>query len=96
MVIKKNILVTGSNGQLGSCLKYISSEYNHNFIFKGKNDLDITDFYKVEDFINKNKINIIINCAAYTNVNLAEINLVDCRDINSNAVDNILQNFVIN
>ena len=89
MVIKKNILVTGSNGQLGSCLKYISSDYNHNFIFKGKNDLDITDFYRVEDFINKNKINIIINCAAYTNVNLAEINLVDCRDINSNAVDNI-------
>ena len=44
MVKYKNILITGSNGQLGSSLKQISNRYNYNFFFKNKKELDITNF----------------------------------------------------
>ena len=63
MVNKKNILVTGANGQLGNSLNEISNNYNHNFLFKEKNDLDLTNFLIFENFLRKNNINTIINCA---------------------------------
>ena len=90
MVNKKNILVTGSDGQLGNSIRKISNQYDgYNFIFKNKNQLDISCFNLVKKIINEFKINIIINCAAYTNVEQAE-NRKELADlINHISVDNL-------
>lgn len=89
MVDKKNILITGSNGQLGNCLKEVAANLEYKFHFKEKNDFDITNYYIISDFLKKNKIDILINCAAYTDVNSAETNRIISNDINVNGVDNI-------
>lgn len=84
-----NILITGSTGQLGSEIKEISSQYiNYNFFFTDSVTLDITDGNKVEQFIVKNNIKIIINCAAYTAVDKAEIEFESCNQTNHLAVAN--------
>lgn len=78
-----NILVTGANGQLGKELQRIVEENGNGFadhttadknyyIFAGHDDLDITKSEMVNDYISKHYINVIVNCAAYTNVNEAE------------------------
>ena len=72
MIKKYNILVTGSNGQLGSEIKELSASYDYNFFFTTKEDLDITSEDKILNFIKNNNINTIINCAAYTAVDMAE------------------------
>ncbi len=89
--MNKNILITGTNGQLGSELKELSSNYDYNFFFTDINSLDITNQEAIEDFIKINKINIIINCAAYTAVDKAESDeeLVD--KVNHLAVKNLAQ-----
>lgn len=66
------ILVTGTNGQLGSEVRELSSNYDYNFFFTDVNSLDITNQNVIEDFIKTNNINIIINCAAYTAVDKAQ------------------------
>ena len=68
-----NILVTGANGQLGSEIREIALDYNeYTFLFTDVSDLDITNHSAVLEFILNNKIDIIINCAAYTDVDKAE------------------------
>ena len=67
-----NILVTGSNGQLGSEIKELSSQYAYNFFFTDRANLDITVINALKEFIETNAINTIINCAAYTAVDKAE------------------------
>jgi len=68
-----NILVTGASGQLGLTIKNIKDKYlSFNFLFAKKSTLDITNFEKVENYLVKNQINSIINCAAYTKVDQAE------------------------
>ncbi|HEX2396300.1 MAG TPA: dTDP-4-dehydrorhamnose reductase [Bacteroidales bacterium] len=69
----KKVLITGSNGQLGSALRFESgkfSRFNCNFI--GIDDLDLTNLEKVRRFFSENYFDYIINCAAYTAVDLAE------------------------
>ena len=73
MVNSKTILITGSKGQLGSSFKKISKAYNYNFIFTDKSNLDITNFDLLKEFLQSNKIDTLINCVAYTNVDFAEI-----------------------
>ncbi|MEZ4693970.1 MAG: sugar nucleotide-binding protein, partial [Aliarcobacter sp.] len=63
-----NILVTGSNGQVGSEIKELSSNYNYNFFFTTRDDIDITNKESIKSYCEKNSINVIINCAAYTAV----------------------------
>jgi dTDP-4-dehydrorhamnose reductase len=70
--VKKNILVTGSNGQLGREIKELSKEYPYNFYFTDRESLDITNLDKLNSFVIVNKIDTIINCAAYTAVDKAE------------------------
>ena len=84
-----NILVTGSNGQLGSEIRELSLKYTHNFYFTDSVTLDITDFTKVKEFMKMNSINIIINCAAYTAVDKAEEDEVNADKINYLAVKNL-------
>ena len=87
-----NILVTGGNGQLGSELKDISTNYpDYNFIFTDVSELDITNHNVVKDFIKTNKIDFIINCAAYTAVDKAESEPELADAINHLAVANFAQ-----
>ncbi len=67
-----NILVTGANGQLGSEIEELSSKYDNNFFFTDANTLNITDKDALQHYVTKNKIDTIINCAAYTAVDKAE------------------------
>ncbi len=85
-----NILVTGSNGQLGSELKFVSEQYNNfNYIFTDLEDLDICNRDKIEEFVLNYKIDCIINCAAYTNVYKAQIEPMLCDIINHIAPINL-------
>lgn len=69
----KKILVTGANGQLGKELQYLSKNINNvEFIFTDIEQLDITKPEKVDEFLEKNNIDFIVNCAAYTQVDKAE------------------------
>ena len=79
-----NILVTGSSGQLGSEINGLSSDFNYQFFFTCRDDLDIYNEKEVKDFIKTNNINIIINCAAYTAVDKAETD-----EVNANKINNI-------
>lgn len=81
-----NILVTGVNGQLGSEIKELSSNYLYNFYFTNKDDLDITNEKAIEEFIAKHDITVIINCAAYTAVDKAEFNQELADKINHQAI----------
>lgn len=66
------ILITGANGQLGSDFKRIFNERNIEYIGTDYRELDITDISKVEEFLKDKNIKLIINCAAYNNVDKAE------------------------
>jgi dTDP-4-dehydrorhamnose reductase len=72
LIIMRNILVTGSNGQLGSDIRDLSSNYDYSFFFTDVAELDITDKKAIESLVKENSINTIINCAAYTAVDRAE------------------------
>lgn len=67
-----NILVTGSNGQVGSEIKELASNYPYNFFFTNRSNIDITSKDDIRNFCQTNSINVIINCAAYTAVDKAE------------------------
>jgi dTDP-4-dehydrorhamnose reductase len=87
------ILVTGSLGQLGSEIKELSAEYSDKFQFSFKDVqyLDITDFSGLKNFINENKPDYIINCAAYTQVDKAEQESEKAFLINQTGVKNLAQ-----
>ena len=90
MADKINILVTGSDGQLGNSIKRISNGFDiYDFHFTNKNELDITNNNLIQEYIEKNKINIIINCAAFTNVEEAEKKRELADLINHVSVDNL-------
>ena len=84
------ILVTGSNGQLGKEISNHYKDFEAKFYYTDQAELDILDFRSVESFIVNNKINIIINCAAYTAVDLAEINKDLAFNINAEAVKKLV------
>ncbi|MDD3834994.1 MAG: dTDP-4-dehydrorhamnose reductase [Sulfurimonas sp.] len=86
-----NILVTGSQGQLGSEIKELSKEYRHTFYFTCRDELDITNHKQTKEFIEKHSINTIINCAAYTAVDKAQENKDLADAINHQAVKNLAQ-----
>lgn len=73
-----NVLVTGACGQLGCTFREISQGYDFNFIFtdvvgeEGVAELDATDPAAVGRMMEQNEIDLIINCAGYTDVNRAE------------------------
>ena len=86
----KNILVTGSNGQLGSEIREISDRYeNYNFVFTDVEELDLTISEDIDSFFTDNKIDVCVNCAAYTAVDKAEDEIELAMLVNSTAVDNL-------
>ncbi len=85
-----NVLITGSNGQLGSEVRKLSSEHPHwSFIFTDIEELDLTKSEDIHDFFEKNKIDVCINCAAYTAVDKAEDENDLAMLVNYLAVENI-------
>lgn len=74
------ILVTGANGQLGNEMRIISKESTDKYIFTDVNQveglettyLDITDLDAIRAMVKEHKVNAIVNCAAWTNVDGAE------------------------
>ena len=79
-----NILVTGCNGQLGNEIQLLEKENpQHCFFNTDVDELDITDQLAVEQFVAQNKIEGIINCAAYTAVDKAESNKELCTSLNT-------------
>ncbi|OCL91243.1 dTDP-4-dehydrorhamnose reductase [Aliarcobacter thereius] len=81
-----NILVTGANGQVGSEIKELSINYPYKFFFTTRTDFDITDKNSIKEFCQKNNINVIINCAAYTAVDKAESDIDNADLVNRKAV----------
>jgi len=94
-----NILVTGANGQLGNCLRNASRHSNDNYFFTDVADLDaggihisrldITDAEAVKKMVRENDVNVIVNCAAYTNVDKAETDADFAELLNAAAVRNL-------
>ncbi len=85
------ILVTGTNGQLGQEFKNNESNSDHEFYFTDENELDITKKKEILDYVTIYKIELIINCAAYTNVNDAETNKRQAIKVNLDAVRNLVE-----
>lgn len=83
------ILVTGGNGQLGEAIRRASSDSAHAYIIASCADLDITDGEAVERYIAHHNIDIVVNCAAYTDVEGAEENEAEAARINNYAVEKI-------
>lgn len=86
-----NILVTGTNGQLGSEMRRVGSLSPNNYIYTDIAELDITDGNAVMTFVTDNNISVIVNCAAYTNVDKAENDEQTAELINATAVKNLAQ-----
>ena len=80
------ILVTGGNGQLGCSLRLASAESSHRFIFTDVEELDITSAAVVDAFFEREKVDAVVNCAAYTAVDLAEEHELQADEINHRAV----------
>ncbi len=84
-----NILVTGANGQLGNEMRIVSCGSKDQYIFTDVAELDITDAAAVEKMVADNKVEVIINCAAYTNVDKAEDDYDLAELLNATAVKNL-------
>lgn len=83
-----NILITGCKGQLGSEIQRLAEDIDpeeFQFIFTDKDELDITDRNAVYDFVERNNIGTIVNCAAYTAVDKAETDAELCELLNQAA-----------
>ena len=86
-----NVLVTGSNGQLASCIKDRAKQYKGlHFIYTDYQELDICNLKDVEEFFTTNqKIDYCINCAAYTAVDKAETEVEKAFEINAKGAKNL-------
>ncbi len=84
-----NILVTGANGQLGNEMRIVSQKSTDRYFFTDVAELDITDADAVEKMVADNDIKVIVNCAAYTNVDKAEDEEELAELLNARAVANL-------
>ena len=93
----KKILVTGANGQLGSEMRLIAQNSSDKYIFTDVSqvegaetvNLDITDLEAVRAIVAEYNVDTIVNCAAYTNVDKAEEDIMLCTRLNAEAPDNL-------
>lgn len=92
-----NVLVTGANGQLGNEMRIVAQRSNNNYIFSDivQSDniettiLDITKLDETCSIVKEKNISVIVNCAAYTNVDKAESDVELCTLLNSKAPENL-------
>ncbi len=93
----KTILVTGANGQLGNEIRIVAKQCKDHYIFTDVNQaegvdttyLDITDLDAVSKMVVDNGVNVVVNCAAYTNVDAAESNEALAEKLNAKAPENL-------
>ena len=93
-----NILVTGSNGQLGMEMRKVSACSSDRYIFTDVNDfpgveteyLDITDSGAVNSLVREKSIGAIVNCAAYTDVDRAEEDILYLQNIDPELHETLL------
>lgn len=90
----KKVLVTGSNGQLGSELRSLANHSTFNikhltFHFIDRNDLDLSDTNAIEAWFADKQFDVIVNCAAYTAVDKAESEPELAKSINHKAVETL-------
>ena len=91
------ILVTGANGQLGNEMRLVSAGSADRYIFTDVVEmpgletviLDITDLDAVKTIVKDNDVKVIVNCAAYTNVDKAEDDVDFCALLNATAPENL-------
>ncbi len=84
-----NILVTGANGQLGNEMRIVAKNSTDNYIFTDVAELDITNAEAVEKMVMDNDVKVIVNCAAYTNVDKAEDDSEFAEILNAKAAENL-------
>ena len=84
-----NILVTGANGQLGNEMRIVAKNSADNYIFTDVAELDITNAEAVEKMVMDNDVKVIVNCAAYTNVDKAEDDSKFAEILNAKAAENL-------
>lgn len=92
-----NILVTGANGQLGNEMRIVAKDSKDNYFFtdvvevEGQDTtiLDITNLDAIRSIVSEKNINVIVNCAAYTNVDAAESNEALAEKLNAEAPKNL-------
>ena len=92
-----NILITGANGQLGNEMRIMAEHSQDRYVFTDVNQvegvettfLDITDLEAVKAMVAKERIEAIVNCAAYTNVDAAESNEALAEKLNADAPENL-------
>lgn len=92
-----NLLITGANGQLGNEMRIIAENSQDRYIFTDVNEvegvetvyLDITDLAAVKALVAEHRIEAIVNCAAYTNVDAAESNEALAEKLNAEAPENL-------
>ena len=87
----KRVLVTGANGQLGNEMRRLGAVSPNEYFFTDVAELDITNRDAVMAFVKENNVNIIVNCAAYTNVDKAEDDEATAELINATAVRNLAE-----
>ncbi|MBR6117649.1 MAG: dTDP-4-dehydrorhamnose reductase [Paludibacteraceae bacterium] len=82
-----NILITGANGQLGNEMRVLSNAHpKHTYFFTDVEELDICDKAALSAFVEQHAIDLIVNCAAYTNVDKAEEDEATAMRINAEAL----------
>ena len=81
-----NILVTGANGQLGQEMRQVSTSSTDRYIFTDVAELDITDAITVKRMVREKNIKVIVNCAAYKDVDRAEDDVCMAELLNATAV----------
>ena len=86
-----NILITGANGQLGNEMRVGHKTLQDNYIFTDVAELDITSAAAVEEFIAREAVDVVVNCAAYTAVDNAEDDETMADKINHQAVANLAE-----
>lgn len=87
----KRIVITGANGQLGRELSRLGAVSPNEYIPTDIAELDITDKAAVESFFADNRVDVIVNCAAYTNVDRAEEDEATALKLNAEAVGNLAE-----
>jgi len=91
------ILITGSNGQLGSEFRSLENKYrDYQFTFTDIEELDLTDFKAVHLFLKENKFDYCVNCAGYTAVDKAEDEPDKAFLLNAIAVENLAKECAVN
>lgn len=83
------VLVTGANGQLGTEMRNVSCGSHDDYLFTDVDELDITDADAVMRYVRANDVDVVVNCAAYTNVDKAEDDYAAADLINNKAVSNL-------